>query len=220
MTRDTIIITTPPQTLRSVQGWDVTPGHLAYRVGRGPHLFRAAAAQSSPGAGSWWWTIRASTVWGDPGPLCQEVVRECSARGFTGAVLDFDAKLPPLERMAATLEEGFARRGWTLYVPESYGARLQRARVMISSALSGGSLALRLEEASGLLWGGPGGSGAPEGGGGLCPAFIHRQRAAPDQGRTGPEKAADEPLGVLFRRALRSVFYLYEPGGWSPLCPL
>lgn len=36
---------------------------------------------------------------GDPGPLCQEVVRECSARGFTGAVLDFDAKLPPLERM-------------------------------------------------------------------------------------------------------------------------
>lgn len=43
------------------------------------------------------------------------------------------------------------RRGWTLYVPESYGARLQRARVMISSALSGGSLALRLEEASGCF---------------------------------------------------------------------
>lgn len=126
---------------------------------------------------------------GDPGPLCQEVVRECSARGFTGAVLDFDAKLPPLERMAATLEEGFARRGWTLYVPESYGARLQRARVMISSRpiwrLSGPSAGGGVR----LLWGGPGGSGAPEGGGGLCPAFIHRQRAAPDQGRTGPEKA-------------------------------
>lgn len=151
MTRDTIIITTPPQTLRSVQGWDVTPGHLAYRVGRGPHLLRAGGGTVQPRGGIMVVDDQGFDGLGDPGPLCQEVVRECSARGFTGAVLDFDAKLPPLERMAATLEEGFARRGWTLYVPESYGARLQRARVMISSALSGGSLALRLEEASGCF---------------------------------------------------------------------
>ena len=110
MTRDTIIITTPPQTLRSVQGWDVTPGHLAYRVGRGPHLFRAGGGTVQPRGGIMVVDDQGFDGLGDPGPLCQEVVRECSARGFTGAVLDFDAKLPPLERMAATLEEGFARR--------------------------------------------------------------------------------------------------------------
>ena len=103
MTRDTIIITTPPQTLRSVQGWDVTPGHLAYRVGRGPHLFRAGGGTVQPRGGIMVVDDQGFDGLGDPGPLCQEVVRECSARGFTGAVLDFDAKLPPLERMAATL---------------------------------------------------------------------------------------------------------------------
>lgn len=92
---------------------------------------------------------------GDPGPLCQEVVRGVFRPWLHGGrYWTLMAKLPPLERMAATLEEGFARRGWTLYVPESYGARLQRARVMISSRpiwrLSGPSAGGGVR----LLWGG------------------------------------------------------------------
>ena len=48
----------------------------------------------------------------------------------------------------AAAGEGFARRGWTLYVTEPYGHSSPRARVMIPSALSGGSLSRRLEEAA------------------------------------------------------------------------
>ena len=84
---------------------------------------------------------------GPTGLLCQEVLRECQARGFSGAILDFENRLPPLEQIAGHLDEQFARRGWTLYVTERYGRHAPHARVMIPSALSGGSLQRRLEEA-------------------------------------------------------------------------
>ena len=41
MAKDIFLIPIPPQQLRSIQGWNAQPAHLAYRVGQGPHLFRA-----------------------------------------------------------------------------------------------------------------------------------------------------------------------------------
>ena len=85
---------------------------------------------------------------GPIGPFCQEVVSECSVRGFSGAVLDFDRRLPPLEQLAGQLDRLFAQRGLQLYVPETFGHCVAHGRVILSSALSGGSLAQRLEEAA------------------------------------------------------------------------
>ena len=36
-----MILLVPPEGLRQIQGLRVTLAHQAYRVGRGPHLFRA-----------------------------------------------------------------------------------------------------------------------------------------------------------------------------------
>ena len=49
------------------------------------------------------------------------------------------AKKPNLDRL-------FAQRGLQLYVPETFGHCVAHGRVILSSALSGGSLAQRLEE--------------------------------------------------------------------------
>ena len=145
MPQDTFLITLPPRQLPSLRGWQAVPAHLAYRLGPGPHLFRADSAN-----------IRGGLMviddhdfdgLGSTGPLCQEIFRECQARGFSGAVLDFENRLPPLEQVAAQLDETFARRGWTLYVTERYGPHAPHSRVIIPSALSGGSLQRRLEEA-------------------------------------------------------------------------
>lgn len=146
MTQDTFFVTVPPQQLRSLQGWSVTPAHLAYRIGRGPHLFRAGGTVPLKG-GLMVLDNRGFDGLGPALPFCQEVVRECIARGFTGAVLDFDGRIPPLERIAAQLDHSFTRQGWTLYVPERYGQCAPHGKVVIPSALSGGSLALRLKEA-------------------------------------------------------------------------
>ena len=145
MTKDNIFITLPPQQLPSLQGWNVTPAHLAYRIGKGPHLLRAGG--STPLRGGLMVVDNQGFSGNGPiAPFCQELVQECLARGFSGAVLDFEGRLPPLEHAAAYLDTLFVRRGWSLSVPEGYGLCAPQAKVMISSALSGGSLSLRLEE--------------------------------------------------------------------------
>ena len=147
MSQDTFYIPVPPQQLRALQGWDVIPAHLAYRIGRGPHLFRSGGTVPLKG-GLMVLDDRGFDGLGAAGSFCQEVVRECAARNFSGAVLDFERRMPPLEKMAAQLDSLFARRNWTLLVPETYGHCAPQAKVVIPSALSGGSLALRLEEAA------------------------------------------------------------------------
>ena len=63
-------------------------------------------------------------------------------------VCDFEAgRLPPLEETVAQLGKECKRRNWALLVPEHYASCSPHTQVMISSALSGGSLELRLEEA-------------------------------------------------------------------------
>lgn len=143
---DTFIITLPPRQLPALRGWQATPAHLAYRLGPGPHLFRAEGA-SPPRGGLMVVDDQEFDPLGPTGPLCQEIIREITARGFSGAVLDFENRLPPLEQIAVALDEPFARRGWTLIVPERYGQAAPHVKVMIPSALSGGSLQRRLEEA-------------------------------------------------------------------------
>lgn len=146
MPQDTFIITLPPRQLPALRGWQATPAHLAYRLGPGPHLFRAEVT-ALPKGGLMVVNDQDFDPLGPTGPLCQEIIRECQARGFSGAILDFEGSLPPLEQIAAALDEPFARRGWSLFVPERYGAKAPHARVAIPSALSGGSLQKRLEEA-------------------------------------------------------------------------
>lgn len=147
MTYEPLILIVPPDRLKQVQGLSVTVAHQAYRVGRGPHLFRAGPPVPVRGG------LMAADDQnfdgrGEAGVLCDEMVRECAARGFQGAVCQFGQRLPLLERAVKELGERFARRGWRLYVPEDYAHCAPSARVMVSSALSGGSLQNRLEEAA------------------------------------------------------------------------
>lgn len=144
MPQDTFIITLPPKQLPVLRGWQVTPAHLAYRLGPGPHLFRADS--TAPKGGLMVVDDRDFDGLGPTGPLCQEILGECQARSFSGALLDFENRLPPLEQIAGQLDERFARRGWSLYVTERYAPHAPHARVMIPSSLSGGSLQRRLEE--------------------------------------------------------------------------
>ena len=107
MAKDIFLIPIPPQQLRSIQGWNAQPAHLAYRVGHGPHLFRAGGSVPLRG-GVMVVDGQGYDGTGPIGPFCQEVVSECSVRGFSGAVLDFDRRLPPLEQLAGQLDRLFA----------------------------------------------------------------------------------------------------------------
>ena len=146
MPQDTFIATLPPRQLPALRGWQATPAHLAYRLGPGAHLFRSEGT-APPKGGLMVVDDQEFSPLAPTSPLCQEVIRECQARSFSGAILDFENRLPPLEQTASQLDEQFSRRGWSLYVTEGYAPSAPHARVMIPSALSGGSLQRRLEDA-------------------------------------------------------------------------
>ena len=144
MPQETFLVTVPPQQLRLLRGREVTPAHLAYRMGPGPRLLRAG----TPARGGWMVLSDCGFQGlGSRDILCQEIVTECRSREFSGVILDFDRRLPPLEQLAARLDGLLPHRGLTLAVPEAYGHCTQRARVIIPVAISGGTLRQRLEEA-------------------------------------------------------------------------
>lgn len=144
-----MIVAVAPDRLGEVtaQGRPVTIAHLAYRVCQGPHLYRVGG-MIPPRGGLMVIDGADFSGGGDPSKFCQEVVRECVSRNFRGVVCDFgEGRSPVLERAITQLGEGFSRRNWSLYVPEQYAHCTSHAKIMISSALSGGTLKVRLEEA-------------------------------------------------------------------------
>lgn len=84
----------------------------------------------------------------DPSALCRAVWNECEGRGFAGVVADFEQ--PFSEQFCAFLNQLCGvlwRNGRQLFVPEEYGCEVRGAVVLICTAVSGGTLRHRLEEA-------------------------------------------------------------------------
>lgn len=149
-----LILAVPPGSLTAAQRWGLPMAHLAYRVGGGPHLFRSSSPVS-PRGGLLVMDAPRFPGGGEVEGFCGEVLRECAARKFGGVVCRFGGAVhPQLEEAAARLGEVCAQRALSCYVSEPYGAAAPQARVLISTAISGGSLRSRLEEAQGRF--GPG----------------------------------------------------------------
>lgn len=142
-----IIIAAKPGEITSAGSWGRPLAHLAYRVGGGPHLFRANGPVT-PQGGLMVIDDAGFSGGGDGEGFCNEVLRECAARKFTGVVCRFQGHpVPVLTQAVGKLGELCRSRGLECFVSEPYGAAAPSAGVVISTALSGGSLQGRLEGA-------------------------------------------------------------------------
>ena len=146
-TRIQLILAAPPEDVTAAQAHGLTLAHMAYRVGGGPHLFRSSQP-NPPRGGLMYIDDGGFDGRGTPDAFCQEVVRECAARGFGGVICAFDRKLPLLSAVVEQLGPMLARQGRSFYVSEPYGRCTATGRVLIPTALSGGSLRQRLGEAA------------------------------------------------------------------------
>ena len=145
-TRIQLILAAPPEDVTAAQAHGLTLAHMAYRVGGGPHLFRSSQP-NPPRGGLMYIDDGGFDGRGTPDAFCQEVVRECAARGFGGVICAFDRKLPLLSAVVEQLGPMLVRQGRSFYVSEPYGRCTATGRVLIPTALSGGSLRQRLGEA-------------------------------------------------------------------------
>ena len=92
-----LLLTAPPDQCRAALRFGLPVAHVAYRVGGGPHLFRASIPVSVRGG----LMVIDNTGFdgrGEAGPFCQEVLRECMARGYDGILCDFEGH--PLQVLA------------------------------------------------------------------------------------------------------------------------
>jgi hypothetical protein len=142
-----ILFAPPEQTLPASAKALRAP--MAYRIGPGPTLQRVAALPDLRGG------ILAVT--GEPGCLAgggspqlllRQLQRECQGRGAAGLWLNLE---PQPQSQAAPLLNGLEtlaqRSHRPLWVPEWCAPMVSHANLLISSALSGGTLRARLEEA-------------------------------------------------------------------------
>ncbi len=146
-TIEKLILAVQPGQVTAAGGWGRPLAHLAYRVGGGPHLFRANAPVTPQGGLMVIDNVRFQEG-GEAEGFCNEVLRECVARKFTGVVCNFGGRpVPLLSEITGRLGEVCRGRGLSYYVSEPYGAAAPYAQVLIPTAMSGGSLHGRLEEA-------------------------------------------------------------------------
>ena len=144
--KEMLILLSQSEELSRIRALGLTAAHRCYRLGSKGKLLRAGAGGLRGGLMAV--DDRGFDGFGDPSAMVQQLLRECAGHNFGGLVCLFSASSPVLARLIASLDCAAARRGLSLYVPEAYGSQCRHARVMISSALSGGSLRLRLEECS------------------------------------------------------------------------
>lgn len=135
---------------RETRGRDfgLTPAHMAYRVGPGPKLLGIRLPQTLRG-GLMQVDCAGFDGAGDPVGCCRQILGECRRRSFRGIVCDFEG-LPAgcLPKLVEILDRNCAAQGWGLYVPECYASYAPKARLLVPSVLTHGTLERRLRGAA------------------------------------------------------------------------
>ena len=139
---------TPPQSLDQAQTRGLPLAHMAYQLDETGQLCQAPLPPHGKGGLMLVGVPTSPAGQCDPRRAVRDILTVCQGRGFGGVILDLEQ--PPtrfLSQLICGLEEGLTQRKRALFLPESYGNYSDRASIYLTSAISGGSLRRRLEEA-------------------------------------------------------------------------
>lgn len=142
-----LILIAPPADSGRASSFGLSVAHMAYRIGRGGHLYRIQT-QAPPRGGLMALDAGAFDGNGDPAQLCREIVRECSQRGYGGVLCDLEGEpVPFLADAVRRLGQIASQRDWPLYATENCAGFTEHSRVLIPTLLSSGTLEERLRAA-------------------------------------------------------------------------
>ena len=142
-----IYLAVAPDKLDTALRYTDCIAHAAYRVGADGNLERKQIPARVRG-GIMMLSDDSCGEIRDADGLCAQVWRECVHRGYGSVMADFEKPCrPDRAEFLRKLCDMLTRGGRGLFVPESYGREVERAVVMICTAVSGGTLCQRLEEA-------------------------------------------------------------------------
>ena len=188
-----LIFAAPPQHLPKALAFGCRTAVMSYRVGQGFRLYRQSVPRGVRGS--------VMSVSGGTHPsggshtvLAAEIIRECIANGYSGVALDLPADRQRVVSLVKYLSSEAKRTGIRLYVTEPLAPYAKGDTVLIGTAISGGTLKRRLEDALASY--------------GLCAITAERVRmdfALPAKTGEGRSISAAE-LDALRSRCVRTFF--------------
>lgn len=140
---------TPPDCLDAARDWNLPLAHMAFQIGPEGRLRQADLPPEITGGLMLVGLPQPLGEDADPRGAVRDILAVCQARALIGVVLDLEeAPSPYIAQLIEVLESELAKSRRGLFLPESYANFSQRAFLYLSSALSGGSLAQRLQDAA------------------------------------------------------------------------
>lgn len=143
-----LYLSVTPDLYRRAKTFCPRLAHAAYRIGPQSHLQRQALLLETKG-GILSLSDRGAPPVSIPERLCREILQECCQRRFSGVLADFEERLTA-DRLTflRQLQSLLQKNKRMLYLPENIACRVSGSTAVICTALSGGTLKERLEEAA------------------------------------------------------------------------
>ncbi len=140
----TILAVTPGLPLPRLP-FPVDFAHMAYRIGPNLQLLRARPELELEG-GLLMLSGTASCCRGNFDRFCEQLLSECHIRHMVGVVANWELS-SQYASLVSELDRALAVENLEFWVPEYFSKDVTAGHIMISSQLSGGTLAARLQEA-------------------------------------------------------------------------
>lgn len=141
-----LYLATTPDHLETARQHTPYLAHVAYRIGEDGQLHAQFLPPTLLGGLMVLGDTEGSAVHA-PELLCRQILRVCVRRNFSGIVLDLQQQ-KDYTSFVQQLEAWTRRYRRRLYVPELLAPAATQSTVLICTAISGGSLQQRLEEAA------------------------------------------------------------------------
>ncbi len=136
-----LIVAAQPEDLEDAQSLITPLAHIAYRVGSDGRLYRAEDASKISGGTMVIGSDLSEHYFSDS--LISDIIAECKTRKFSGILVNFENN-----ELLQQLSKELKAANISLIVHEEWGYEYETATVLVSSAISGGTLKQRLSEAA------------------------------------------------------------------------
>lgn len=146
------LLASPPENLKNALLWGFPVAHMAYRT-CGAYLYRARLPDNLRRGLMQITNMKPGGTYDEAG-LIKQILHECEARSFSGVIADFEPPCPFASGLLPALNTELRRRKLVFFVSEWASNYVRECGVILSAAVTGGTLLQRLKDAAEVL--GPG----------------------------------------------------------------
>ncbi|NLL39066.1 MAG: hypothetical protein GX254_05725 [Clostridiales bacterium] len=139
-----LILATPPENCKNALLWGIPLAHMAYKT-CGAYLYRAKLPDALRRGLMLITNMKASET-RDTERLKRHILSECANRSYSGVIADFEPPCPFAGNLLSALNTELKRHRLAFYVSEWAAGFVNECKVILTTAVTGGTLLQRLKD--------------------------------------------------------------------------